>query len=453
MNSDNKNTISNIKISIPIQAEKAIEILESNDYEAYAVGGCIRDSILGKEPADWDICTNCTPDSIKEIFSDYKVIETGLKHGTVTVVIENMHLEITTYRRDLSYTDHRHPEEVEYVTNLNDDLSRRDFTINSLAYNKRTGLIDKFGGLNDIKNKIIRCVGNSSVRFEEDALRILRAIRFSSTLGFSVEPKTKKSVFEKTQLLKFVSSERIRDELLKLLVGENVLNVLLEYKNVIFYIIPELRPCDLTHQNTPHHCYNVYEHIAHSVANINPLPHLRMVMLLHDIGKPQTLTTDEYGVSHFKTHPDLSRKMAEVILKRLRFSKNDTKYICDLISQHDNRFPASEKSVKKFLSKFGEYFFEDYVKIRLADIFAQSDYMRDEKLNIIMNVKIIGEKVISSNSPITLKDLNINGNDLLKIGFSGIQIGEMLNELLYLVMEDKLSNQRNELIAFAKTRI
>lgn len=452
MNIDDKKIVTNITISVPVQAEKAIDILESNGFEAYAVGGCVRDSILGKKPADWDICTSCTPDRIKEIFSDYKVLETGLKHGTVTVVIDNMHLEITTYRRDASYTDHRHPEQVEYVTNLNDDLSRRDFTINSLAYNKKIGLIDNFGGLNDLKNKIIRCVGNPNTRFEEDALRILRAIRFSSSLGFSVEPKTKKAIFDKAELLEFISNERICDELIKLLIGENVLNVLLEYKEIIFYIIPELRPCDVTPQNTPHHCYNVYEHIAHSVANINPLPHLRTVMLLHDIGKPETLTTDEYGVSHFKTHPAVSEQMAKQILKRLRFSRNDTKYICDLISQHDNRFPANEKSVKRFISKFGEYFFEDYVKIRFADIFAQSDYMRDEKLNIIMNVKIIGEEIISSNLPLTLKDLDINGNDLLKIGFSGSQIGEILNEILNLVMDNKLQNSKNELLDFARKR-
>lgn len=445
-----KNIISDIKISIPIQAQKAIDILELNKFEAYVVGGCVRDTLMGKEPDDWDICTNCKPEKMKEIFRDCKIIDTGLKHGTVTVIIDNTKIEITTFRHDTNYTDHRHPKHVEYVSDLNDDLSRRDFTVNSMAYSKRFGLIDKFGGLNDINNKVIRCVGNPSLRFEEDALRILRAVRFASALGFSIEPKTKAALFKQANLLSYVSNERIRDEFLKLLTGKNVLNTLLEYKELIFYIIPELRQCDFTPQNTPHHCYNVYEHIAHSVSNINPISHLRMTMLLHDIGKPETITTDEYGISHFKTHPSVSRQMSEKILRRLRFSKKDIKYICDLISQHDNRFPAEEKSVKKFLSRYGEYFFEDYTKIRLADLFAQSEYMRDEKLNIIMNVKIIGEKIINSNTPLTIKNLSINGNDLLEIGLSGSQIGEMLNKILDAVIDNKLQNNRNELIDFAK---
>lgn len=445
--------ISDIKISIPDPVQKAIDILESNGFEAYCVGGCVRDSLLGKEPADWDICTSCKPEQLKKLFCDYKIIETGLKHGTVTVIIDSIPIEITTFRKDASYLNHRHPQSVEYVTSLNDDLSRRDFTINSLAYNKRVGLIDNFGGLDDIKGKIIRCVGDPYTRFEEDALRILRAIRFASTLGFSIDAKTKSAVFEQIKLLDFISSERIRDELLKLLSGQDVLTVLLEYKEIIFYIIPELHKCDLTPQNTPHHCYNVYEHIAHSVSYIEPLPHLRMAMLLHDIGKPETMKTDEHGISHFKTHQVVGEKMAGRILNRLKFSKKDTKYICTLIAQHDKRFPASDKSVKKFISKFGKSFFRDYVKIRLADISAQSNYMRDEKLNIIFNVETIGENIINSGFPLTLKDLDINGNDLIEIGFAGNRIGKILNEMLSLVIDDKLPNSKKELESYAQKRL
>lgn len=445
--------IQNIRIPIPKQAEKAINIIESNGFEAYAVGGCVRDSIMGKKPADWDICTNCKPQNLKNIFCEYKTVETGIKHGTVTVVIDGTPIEITTFRHDLNYSDHRHPVEIEYVSSINDDLSRRDFTINAMAYNKKIGLIDNFGGLDDIKNKIIRCVGNPKLRFEEDALRILRAVRLSSTLGFSLEEKTKSDLFEKIKLIEFISKERIRDEILKLLTGDNVLNVLLEYKELFFSIIPELRVCDLTSQNTPHHCYNVYEHIVHSVANINPDPYLRMTMLLHDIGKPEAITTDEYGISHFKTHPYIGSKIAEKILRRLKFSNSDTKYICNLIAEHDNRFPPQEKTVKKFLSQYGEYFFEDYIKIRLADIFAQSKYMRDEKLNIIINVKIIGENIINSNPPLKIKDLDINGNDLLKIGLTGKQIGEMLYKILESVLDNKLQNIKSELIKFAENNL
>lgn len=453
MITENKNIKYENKINIPKQTEKAIEIIEANNYEAYCVGGCVRDSIMGKVPADWDICTNCKPEKLKEIFCQYKIIETGLKHGTVTVIIDCMHIEITTFRRDFSYKDHRHPQGVEYVSDLLEDLSRRDFTVNSLAYNSRAGLIDNFGGVNNIINKTIRCVGNPSLRFEEDALRILRAVRFASTLGFSIEPKTKSALVDKINLLDFISYERIRDELLKLLSGENVLSVLTEYKDIIFFIIPELKKCDLTPQNTPHHCYNVYEHTAHSVSNIEPFPYLRMTMLLHDIGKPDTLKTDNQGISHFKTHQSVGKQIAEKILSRLKFPKKDAKYICSLIAQHDNRFPANENKVKKFISRYGTDFFRDYIKIRIADTLAQSEYMRNEKLNIIRSVKIIGEKVIESGSPLTLKDLKINGNDLIEIGFTGNNIGKVLSEILSLVIENKLQNVKQELINYAKNRL
>ncbi len=452
MGIDNK-ILSDIRICVPKHAQRAIDILESNGFEAYCIGGCVRDSLMGKEPSDWDICTSCKPNNLKELFCGYKLIETGLKHGTVTVVIDSKKLEITTFRKDSSYLNHRSPQSIEYVSALNDDLSRRDFTINSLAYNKRTGLIDKFGGLNDIKQKTIRCVGEPYTRFEEDALRILRAVRFASTLGFSIDEKTKSALSEQVNLLDFISAERIRDELLKLLTGKAVLSVLLEYKKIIFHIIPELRKCDLTPQNTPHHCYNVYEHIAHSVSSIEPLPYLRMMMLLHDIGKPDTLKTDENGISHFKTHQTVGSQMAEKILNRLRFSNKDTKYICALIAQHDNRFPAADKSVKKFLSKFGEDFFVDYVKVRIADIYAQSDYKRDEKLSLIFSVKAIGEKAIKSEFPLTLKDLNIDGNDLKAIGLTGNKIGKALNEILSLVIEGRLSNNKRELIKFVEEKL
>lgn len=453
MKYEHKNIINENKIRIPKQAEKAIEVLEANDYEAYCVGGCVRDSLMGKEPADWDVCTSCKPERLKEIFSGYKIIETGLKHGTVTVIIDSMPIEITTFRKDSDYKDHRHPLNVEYVTDLKEDLSRRDFTINSLAYSKRTGLIDYFGGLDDLQNGIIRCVGEPKMRFEEDALRILRAVRFASTLGFSIDWNTKSALYQKLNLLEFISAERIRDEFLKLLTGDSVLSILCDYKEVIFFIIPELKKCDSTPQNTPHHCYNVYEHTAHSVANIEPLPHLRMTMLLHDIGKPSTLTTDKQGISHFKNHQYVGGQIAEKILKRLRFSKKETKYICSLIAQHDNRFPASEKSVKKFISRHGKDFFRDYVKIRTADTLAQSDYMRNEKLSTINSVNRIGEEIIKSGLPLSVKELDLNGNDLIDIGFKGKDIGKLLNEILNLVIDNNLSNTKSELMNYARKRL
>ncbi len=445
---NHKTTNKNIKITLPPQAEKAIEMLESNGFEAYAVGGSVRDSLLGKTPYDWDICTSCKPQGLIKIFSGYKIIETGLKHGTLTVIIDNMKLEITAFRRESDYPDHRRPSQVDYVSSLSEDLSRRDFTVNSLAYNKKSGLTDIFGGLNDLKNKVIRCVGDPNVRFEEDALRILRAIRFSSDLGFSVEEKTKKAIFKNKRLIKYISGERIRDELIKLLCGKDVLNALLSFREVIFFIIPELEACNRTEQNTPHHCYNVYEHITHSVSNIAPEPELRMAMLLHDIGKPCAKTTDGRGIDHFKNHPAISRQMSENILKRLKFPKKDNNYICELISQHDNRLAEDEKTVRKFISKHGKHFFNDYIQIRFADTYAQSSFKRQEKTDSIKKVRIIGEEIIGSAIPLDIRELDINGNDLQNMGLKGEQIGKTLNILLNAVLDNNVANNKNKLIEY-----
>lgn len=293
-------------MEIPSYVKRAVEILNKNGFEAYAVGGCVRDSLLGKTPHDWDMCTNALPEEICESFKDFHVIETGLKHGTVTVRIEHNSIEITTYRTDGEYIKHRKPEQVKFVSNLEEDLSRRDFTINALAFSEKSGIVDLFGGVEDLKNGVIRCVGKSERRFDEDALRILRALRFSSTYAFEIEENTSLAIHKMKDLLLEISHERVREELLKILCGKNVLEILENYKDVIFTIIPELAPTLDFEQHSPHHIYDVYHHIIHSVENVENRRDLRLVMLLHDVGKPKTFTIDDEGVGHFKTHPTVS---------------------------------------------------------------------------------------------------------------------------------------------------
>lgn len=442
-----------MKISIPENVKKAIEILNSNGFSAYVVGGCVRDNIMGKVPHDWDITTDAAPLNIKNAFSNFKTFDTGIKYGTVSVIVEGEALEITTFRSEKIYSDHRTPNEVNFVGSLEEDLKRRDFTINALCTSGEE-IIDLFGGINDINNKTIRAIGNPDERFCEDALRILRALRFSSVLGFEIEEETKKSIFKNRWLLRYVSRERIRDELLKLISGENAKSVLLEYKEIIAVIVPEVRRMFNVPQNTPHHKYDVYNHIVESVVSISPDPILRLTMLLHDIGKPSALKIDRYGVAHFKTHPQQSVKIAERVLRSLKMSNEDTKYILSLIKEHDNRIEESERKMKRLLRAYdySERFFEDYMKVRFADTLAQSEYLKKEKLDKLDFLYQNANEFLKSNKAVKIHDLLINGNDLLKLGFAGIKIGDILNEMAELIALGEINNTREELIEFAKSK-
>ena len=425
--------------------------LSENGFDCYVVGGCVRDCLLGLTPHDWDITTNALPQQISSIFSSYQQFDAGIKHGTVSVVINKQVYEITTFRIDGSYTDNRRPDSVTFTADIKQDLLRRDFTVNALAYNPKTGIKDFCNGIEDIKYKALRCVGNPDERFNEDALRILRCLRFASVYGFSIEPETLKSIIRNKRLLLNISAERIKTELEKLLCGDNADFILRRYKEVFAVVIPEIEVMFDFDQNTPHHNKTLWKHTVSSIKHIKPDPVLKMTMLLHDIGKPQTKTTDINGVSHFKGHPRLSAAMADVILQRLRFSNEFINTVTTLISYHDYRFNGNKKMMKKVLSKIGEEMFEMLLQVQYADMMAQSMYKREEKL--LNHNKTVAQfkNILEENCCLKLKDLNINGSDLLRMGIAeGKTIGAILNTLLDMVIDEEIKNDRQELLSKAE---
>lgn len=438
-------------MNIPEYVKKALSELHKAGFEAYAVGGCVRDSLLGKVPHDWDLCTSALPEQVEQVFESFHVIETGLKHGTVTVRIDHKPIEITTFRKDGDYLDRRRPENVEFVSELSLDLSRRDFTVNALAYSENSGITDLFGGRNDLENKLIRCVGSPEKRFGEDALRILRALRFSSVLGFEIEEKTAQAVHKMKELLKEISAERIREELLKLLCGVDVGRILTDYKDVIAVIIPEISEEFGFLQHNPHHCYDVYLHTVKAVENVKNTPALRLTMLLHDIGKPRVFRLDENGVGHFKLHPTVGSEMAKTILRRLKFDNKTLKYVTEQIWEHDNRFPTGRKNIRRFISNHGFDFYFDHLEIRLADTLAQSDFMREKKLEELCIKREIGEELLAESAKLTLSDIEINGRDIIALGVEpGREIKEILSKCLSAVVDETVPNSREDLVLFAK---
>ena len=436
------------KIKIPSYVNKVIALLELSGFEAYIVGGCVRDQLLGSEPHDFDVCTDAEPEQMKKALSGLHLIDTGIKHGTVTAMVEHKPVEMTTFRSDGEYEDHRHPKQVTFSKTLEEDLSRRDFTVNAMAYSDRTGLVDMFGGRDDLDKRIIRCVGEPDKRFDEDALRILRAMRFSSMLGFEIEDETAASVMRNRFLLKSISAERIAQELFKLLCGDRATDVLLEFSEVMCVVIPELASCVGYLQHNPHHCYTVYEHICRSVGNIRKEPALRMTMLLHDIAKPLCRTTDENGVDHFKGHPVKGGETADEVLRRLKTDNASRERICELVRNHDNRIACTKKSVMKFISKHGTGFFEDYLDVRYADTLAQSNYMIEEKLEELDRFRALYEEILEERPVLSLRQLAINGHDLIDAGFDGRQIGKALQLALDAVIDGECANEKKELMSY-----
>lgn len=437
-------------VKLPGYVKRAIEILEKGGFEAYAVGGCVRDSLLLKEPHDWDLCTSAEPCEICEAFKGYHVIETGLQHGTVTVRIEHKSIEITTFRSDGEYTDHRRPQNVQFVKSLKEDLSRRDFTINALCFSEKSGIVDLFGGREDLEKRVIRCVGEPEKRFDEDALRILRALRFASLLGFEIEEKTAQAIHGMKGLLKEISAERIREELLKLLCGRGVFAVLDKYRDVLAEIIPEIKEQFDFCQCNPHHCYDIYTHTLKTVENVKERADLRLVMLFHDIGKPRVFKLDENGVGHFKKHPSVSAEMANEILRRLKFDNKTREYVVAQIVEHDNRFLAERKSVRRFIAKYGYDFFYDHLEIRRADTLAQSGYNREGKLFDLNKKREIGDELISQKAELSKKDLKIDGRVLIEAGYpQGKALKVILEGCLEAVVDEKVENDRDELLKYA----
>lgn len=436
-------------IYMPEEVKTAISKLTQNGFEAYIVGGCVRDSLLGDKPKDYDITTSAEPEEVEKIFSNYRVIETGIKHGTVTVLINKMPLEITTFRIDSDYSDKRHPTNVTFTKSLEEDTARRDFTMNALAYNDERGICDFYGGSEDIKNKIIRCVGDSNQRFNEDALRIMRAIRFSSVLGFKIEDNTKRAIFQNKELLKNISSERIANELVKLLCGENVRKVLLEYIDVLGVVIPELLPMKGFDQRNIHHIYDILEHTAVAVENIEPTPILRLTALFHDIGKPKCFFMKN-GEGHFYGHSEVGAKMTENILSRLKFDNNTKNTVTKLVKIHDVQIEETEAAVKRCMNKHTSEIFFMLLKMKRADTLAQSPICRD-RLEYLDRLEKTAREIIAQNACFSLKDLTINGSDLIEMGFKpGREIGVILKNLLDEVIGGKLPNKKEELIKFTK---
>ncbi|NBJ91091.1 CCA tRNA nucleotidyltransferase [Parablautia muri] len=438
-------------IQLPEKVRRIINTIMEAGYEAYAVGGCIRDSILGREPDDWDITTSATPGQVKELFSH--TIDTGIQHGTVTVMLEREGFEVTTYRIDGKYEDGRHPKEVTFTPSLLEDLKRRDFTINAMAYNDEAGLVDVFGGEDDIKRKVIRCVGEPKERFGEDALRMMRAVRFSGQLGYEIEVNTSKAIRELNHNLIQVSAERIQMELVKLAMSPHPENLRLAYETGITQVIlPEFDVCMKTEQKNPHHCYTVGEHILKSMEEIKPEKMLRLAMLFHDIGKPKTLTLDEKGVHHFHGHPAVSAKMARGILKRLKFDNQTIYFVTNLVKYHDYNIKPEPMYVRRAIMKIGEDIFPLLFEVKAADLRAQSTYMRREKEEKLKNVYEVYQQIISERQCVSIKDLAVTGKDLMEeAGMqAGPELGKMLNRLLDFVVEDPSRNEREILLKAVK---
>ena len=438
-----------VKITIPEYAQIAMKELKANGFEAFVVGGCVRDSIMGKTANDWDMTTSAKPEETLKVFKNYRTIPTGIKHGTITVLIDRQPLEITTFRIDGEYTDNRRPDSVNFTRNIENDLSRRDFTVNAMAYNDTDGIVDLFGGIEDIENKIIRCVGDPDKRFNEDALRIMRAIRFSATLGFEIEEKTAESIRRNKHLLKNIAPERIRAELEKLLLGKDAERILLQFSDVIFEIIPELENTLGVEQNCPYHIYNVWEHIVKSISVSENNKYVRLAMLLHDIAKPRMKTTDENGHDHFKGHAPVSSDMAFDILKRLRYDNKTILTVTNLISHHDDRLYNSPQNVKKHASKYGFEFLYLLDKVSRADILAQNPEMTD-RLSLCDNYLEELKKLEEENPCLKISDLKINGNDLISLGYTGKEIGNILEKTLNKILKNELTNSKEDIINFLK---
>lgn len=437
-------------INIPQKAEQILRTLNEAGYEAYVVGGCVRDSILDRVPGDWDITTSALPEQVKELF--HRTVDTGIQHGTVTVMMGKEGFEVTTYRVDGEYHDGRHPDAVTFTRSLEEDLKRRDFTINAMAYHPEHGLVDLFGGMEDINRKIIRCVGDPVERFTEDALRMLRAVRFSAQLGFTVEENTKAALTKMSGNLEHVSAERIQTELVKLLISDHPEKIQDAYElGITKVILPEFDAMMETTQETLHHCYNVGEHTIHALMNIPADKVLRLTMLFHDTGKPARKTVDPDGTAHFKGHAYVSEELTKSIMHRLKFDNDTLRKVSKLVLYHDDRMPATMKHVRRAMNRISAELFPYYMKVRMADTLAQSDYQRDKKLENLAGIEKCYQEILEKKQCVSLKELKVNGQDLIAAGIEkGPKIGQTLQTLLQEVIEEPEKNTREYLLARIK---
>ena len=434
-----------MKIQLPEKVKVVIQTLEAAGYEAYAVGGCVRDSVLGRVPADWDITTSALPEQVKELF--HRTIDTGIEHGTVTVMMDKEGFEVTTYRVDGEYRDHRHPEQVNFTGELKEDLRRRDFTINAMAYNDRCGMVDAFGGIEDLKHGVIRCVGVARERFEEDALRILRAVRFAAQLGFEIEKETADAARALAGNLKDISAERIQTELVKLLVSPHPEMLRTAYElGITRVVLPEFDVMMETPQHHPHHMYSVGEHTLKALEFTDPEKVLRLSVLFHDFGKPQTRTTAD-GVDHFHGHAKISAQETVRIMRRLKFDNATMDQVKRIVLYHDVRPQPDERQIRRLLHRAGEDIFPGLFQVMGADILAQSEYRKIEKLVNLERVHQVYDEILKRKDCISLKNLQVTGKDLIAAGMEpGKKIGEILNQMLEDVLETPEHNEREYLL-------
>ncbi len=431
---------------IPNNVEKVLEKLHNAGFEAYIVGGCVRDMLLDIEPHDWDITTSAEPLEVKGLFE--RTIDTGIEHGTVMVMMDKEGYEVTTYRLDGEYTDHRRPDSVDFTKSLTEDLKRRDFTINAMAYNKEDGVVDLFDGQKDLEKGIIRCVGVAKERFTEDALRMLRAIRFAARFGFVIDLETEDAVKSLANLIESVSAERIHMELTKTLCAKHPETIeLLATYGLMEYVMPEFKPNVGLVQNHPYHIYPVDQHTYECLKNIEAEEGLRWAIYLHDIGKGYTKTTDDQGIDHFYGHPKISVELSDTILSRLKFDNKTRKRILQLIETHDYRFKANLKSVRKAMAKMGTELFPQYIAVQRADVLGQNPDKGPERIEDLKTKETLFKEVLDLNQCVTIKDLAVSGKTIIGMGVSkGELIGEVLNHLLTYVLEVPENNETSLLI-------
>ncbi len=433
-------------ILIPPHALTVVERLERYGYEAYVVGGCVRDSLLGRSPKDWDVCTNALPEEVLRVFRRFHVIKTGLQHGTVTVMVDHQPVEVTTFRIDGNYTDNRHPDSVNFVGRVEEDLARRDFTINAMAYNPTRGLVDAFDGQADLRARIIRCVGEPDARFNEDGLRILRALRFAARYNFGIETETAFSIHRNRHLLENVSVERIFSELKGILLGEGVLGMMQAFPDVFTVIIPELAPGIGFEQHNPHHCYDVWTHTAHAVQAAPADEAVRLALLLHDIAKPATFTRGADGKGHFYGHGTRGAELARSIMLHLKSDNATLQTVVTLVREHDNTLPTTAPGMRRLIGRLGVELLQQLLAVKQADMDAQSTHERPQKQATLRNARLLLEDVLEEPPAFSVGDLALTGRDLMAMGLKpGPAIGQTLKTLLAEVQDETLSNTREAL--------
>ena len=438
-----------MRFVISSAAEKALAALEKSGYEAYLVGGCVRDDLMGIQPHDYDITTNARPEELKHVFSDYHLVLDGEKHGTVSPVIDGTLIEITTFRADGDYSDGRHPDTVCFSERLEDDLERRDFTINAMAWSERTGLVDLHGGAADIEKELLRAVGEPKKRFQEDALRILRGMRFASRLGFDLERETAEAMHDLAPNLVHISRERIFTELTGVLQGEHAMRILSDFHDVLFTVIPELFPLYMCPQKSVYHIYDVWEHTLHALDAVSPrTPTLTWSALLHDCGKPQTRTRDRKGFDHYPQHQQAGAHIAERILQSLKVSNAFLKDVCTLVLYHDE--PTFADTAKLLMYRVGPERFEQLISLRRADLSAHALHKVQKELDALPAALERYHQALDNHECISLKDLAVNGDDMIALGYQGAEIKEVLEQLLIIVLKDEIPNERETLLNHAK---